>query len=334
MSRTASLLYDPNPAPPDLECGIFKRVQVFSQAHDTHLVAWELNPGASFPCEPNFFVDFGRPGTNEWEPLSNVPIVNACIAMDVQQRHWDHLADFYYRVRMVVPCLTDPDTGTCVVHLSQPQQANGIWSKQDWLLAREIARKEYLLQRKRTNQTAVGYIFKRRRFGQRCHKCLEYDTTEQQSTDCAECLGTGFLGGYFPGVDMTFTLDAPWTRGFTRNAQVGMSNNILRSGRAVAYPYLDSGDVFHRLDTAERFAVGKIQQVAEVGGIPVVVLAELRLVPVTDLIYRIPLSGGVVSSEAPCEEGCIPSNSSDSSPSPVVPAPCDYRVGLEAEEDW
>lgn len=332
--RPVSAIYDPNPPAPNLECDIFSRVQILTQPLGGHSIAWELSRNFSAPGPMRFYVDFGRSGTNEWEPISNVPIVDGCIALDPKQRHYDHLADFYYRVRLVLPNVIDPLTGSCKVYISQPQQANGIWSKRDWLLAREIARKEYLLQRKRTNLTATGNLLKLRRWGTVCIKCVEFETDEPQSVMCELCYGTRYLGGYFPAVDYVFTLDAPWGRSFKYNPQVSLQNNVFRVGRGVAYPYMDTGDVFVRNDTGERFQVSEIAQVAEVGNIPVIVSVKLALVPVTNIIYRIPLTGGIASSSSPLPPTCRSSSDSSSGQPQPQPAPCNHRIGLNDQEDW
>lgn len=310
-----SSIFDPAD-PVTMGCGIFKRLQIVTRPLGGSSIAWELTPGFSAPGPYHFYVDFGRSGTHgEWEVINSAPIIDECSFVDDSQRHWDHLVDFYYRIRLVLPNVVDIGTGLPTVYASQPHQANGLWSKKDWLLAREIARKEYLMQNKRTNMTSVGFIMKLRRWGQPCGACLEYDTEEVQSGGCATCFGTGFTGGYYKAVDFRITLDAPWQREFKRDETVSMTNNVTRKGRAVAYPYLDSGDIYIRRDSGERYFVNSISQIAEVGGIPIVIGVELKLAPVTDPIYLVPLIGGSSSSAAPA-------SSSES------------LNGLQNDDDW
>lgn len=307
-----------NPADPgSLPCGVFKRIQVVNQPLGGTLIAWELSEGFGAYGPFNFYVDFGRSGTNEWETLNEQPVVNDCVYMDVCQRYFDQLADFYYRVRLTLPNEIDPQTGTCKVYQSQPQQANGVWSKRDWLLAREIARKEYLLQRKRTNMTAVGHILKRMRYGTPCNDCKDHDTGEVINAECPVCYGTGFIGGYFPAHKFTVTMDGNWTRDFKRDPQISLRNDVIRKGRAVSYPYPDTRDVFVRKDTGERFFLHETTSIAEVGGIPVVVSVGLRLAPTTDIIYTVPLIGFKSSSSVSSSSGgpaCGPATGRDIEP--------------------
>lgn len=323
VTRPVSSVLDPNATERLSYCkmtgDVFKRIQVLAQPLGGHLIAWDLWPGMAAKSLLHFYVDFGRPATNEWEVLNTLPIVNDCLFMDPLQRHWDHLADFYYRIRLILPDQLDPATGQPQVFLSKPQQANGVWCKKDWLLARWIARKEYLYQRKAVNRTSTGFLLKRRRWGQVSPTTVEWDTGEVQSTNSEVDYGTGFLGGYFPAVDFTVSLiDDTWPRGFKLDPSISMRNDIVRNGRAVAYPYVDTFDVYVRRDTGERWFVQKINTAGEVGGIPVVVLLQLGLAPVTDIIYKVPLEKGSSSSSSP-----------SSSSAPLE----EYRIGVN-EDAW
>lgn len=325
------VIYDPTD-PVKLDCQAFSRVQVVTNPLGGTMIGWGLKEGFEVKGPSHFYVDFGRSGTHdEWQALNQAPIVDACVSFDLVQRHWDQLVDFYYRVRLVTPEDLDAN-GHCKVYVSQPQQANGLWVKRDWLLAREIIRKEYLMQNKRTNVTHVGWLLKRRRFGQRCPQCKEYVTDDVQFAHCPVCFGTGFTGGYFKAIDYRITLDAPWHRKFERDGTIGMRNDIVRQGRAVAYPYLDTRDLYVRRDSGERYLVMAIGQTAEVGGIPIVLQAELRLAPITDIIYTVPLSGGSSSSSSVSSGSSSPSSELSSSGSPA-PA-CDWRRGLRDDHDW
>ena len=295
MSDLASAIFEPLDSV-KTECGVFDRIQVLPQASGGHTLAWGLRPDFRASGPFHFYVEFGRAGMQDedWEALNRSPIVNDCTYFDSKQRYWDHLPDFYYRLRLVLPGqLVD---GLPAVHLSQLQQANGIWSKRDWLQARDIARKEYLLQRKRTNKTAVGWLLKRRRWGEPCTRCLDHDTQEVQDGGCPVCYGTGYRYGYFPALYFVATMDAPWNREFKRDPNLGTINQVVRQGRAVAYPYTDTNDVFVRQDTGERYYVNAISTLAEIGNIPVITGLELRLAPVTDVIYQVPLLGEASSS--------------------------------------
>lgn len=260
------------------------------------MIAWELKENFRSKSVFHFYVDYGFAGTDSWEVLNESPIVDACSYVDVRQRQFDHTPHYYYRVRLVLPEEINPTTGVCRVITSMPQQANGLWSKPDWLVAREICRKEYLMQRKRTVLTAVGWLFKRKRWGTQCTKCTDYDTGDVMNADCTYCFGTRFDGGYYPAVRYVISLDPPGTHEFKIKSEKGFDNDIWRTGRSVNFPHIDTDDVFFRADNGERFWIKKITAIVEIGGIPVVVKPQLKLATATDIIYTIPLTGGSSSS--------------------------------------
>ncbi len=330
-NRGVSSIFDPR----DLSAVacVFKRVIVVTQPLGGSLIAWELMAGFNAKGPFHFFVDFGR--GDDWEALNTSPVVDDCVMIDPQQRYWDHLADFYYRIRLNLPNVrTDPSdpNSPCVSLRSQPQQANGLWSKRDWLTGREIMRKEQLSQRKRTNVAFVGYILRRRRFGELCHVCQEYDTKEIENSRCPICWGTGFIGGYFRSVPATVTMTAPWQRDFKVDPQISLRNDIIRQGRTISYPSANTKDIFVCKDRGERYFINAIQALAEVGGIPVVTGLEMRLAPTTSIIYDIPLEGMVSSSSQSSQSS--PSGSSKSSSSAIPIQVCDWRVGKKDDPAW
>jgi len=325
-SRTPPIL--PQFDPTSVDCGVFSRIQVATQPLGGTVVAWGLQLGFD-PIGPlHFYVDFGRSATNEWVPLNLTPLVDECFFVDPCQRGYDQLADYYYRVRLVTP--EDKNQfGYAKAYVSTPQQANGLWNKPDWLIARDITRKELLYQKKKVNQTSAGVLLKRRRWGRNSPTTTEWDTEEILHTGAEIDYGTGKLGGYFRGVGFSVTFEAPWSRKFKADDQAGTVHagdenprSITRKGRALAYPFVERSDVYVRLDSGERFVVDKVASIAELGGVPLVVVLNLNLAPTTSIVYKIPLSGGSSSS------GSEPS-SSDSSPSPS-----EFSARLDDAGEW
>lgn len=309
--------------PGGFSCNVFERLRVVAQPKGGSLITWGLTAGFRAPGPFQFFVDEAEAGSDEWFSVTNDPIVDDCRAYDPQQRYWAQLSNVYYRVRLRTPNDLGPD-GKPKEYVSPPQQANGLWSRRDWLLARDIVRKEYLLQNKRTVITYAGVILKRRHWGEPCPKCLEYDTKEVTNVHCPVCFGTGYVGGYFPGVKCRMTFDTGWGHRKQRDDSVGMNDNITKRARAVSYPFMDTGDIFVRLDNGERYVLQKIDVIAEIGGIPIIVSPELRLAPVTDVVYDVPLERRVWSS--------ISSGSSQLAPQTTPAEIIDWRTALN--EDW
>lgn len=310
-----------------IDCNVFSRIQIQTNPLGGNVIAWGFKDSFTAKGPYHFYVDFGRSSTNEWEVLNQTPVVDDCFFTDPCQRHWDTLVDYYYRVRLVLPNVVDAG-GNCAVYVSAPQQANGIWGKSDWLKARYIMSQELKLQNKRTAKTSAGVLLKRRRYGQVSSTTTTWDTNEIQNTHADVDYGTGLIGGYFRAIDYRVTMDTPWARKFGRSDPTkGTTNEIVRTGRASAYPYVETSDVYHRLDSGERFIIREIETIAEIGNIPIIVQLKLSLAPTTSEIYKIPLSGGS-SSAAPS------SDSSASSSSDVEPARCGPTARIDESGEW
>ena len=295
----------------DPKCIAFDRIVIVTSPLGGNLITWGLKPKFKATGPFEFYIDFGRAGTDVWQTVnSSAPVVDDCGFLDINRYQFDQLADYYYRIRLVLPNETNPHTGNPVQYISLPQQANGNWNKWDWLYGRDICRKEYLLQRKRTNMTSSGFLLKRRKWGMACPQCEDFDTGEVINSQCSICYGTGFVGGYFNAVPFTVTFEQISNREFKQNGEVSLTNNIVQRGRAVAYPFIDTKDVFVRGDNGERFIIRSIANLAELGGIPLVVAPELRLAPTTDIIYQVPLvsfvdtSSTVPDPESPASLPC------------------------------
>lgn len=290
-----------------MDCDILKQIVIWHMTRGQSQIAWELSPNFHGKEPYKFFVDFGQPATDTWIALNSEPIVDDCYFNDECQRAWDQLVEHYYRIRLL--------TADGQLYKSQPTQANGGLDRKSWLRARDIVRREHLQQR-RIDGTQ-GVLLKRKKFGVRCPQCLDHDTNEVTDSECPICYGTGLVGGYYPAVEFWFTLPANFNRRLTiAQPPRGMhGDKDLQGARCVLYPQIDTRDIWVQAATDERYVIDSYQVVAEIRGLPLVAMAQLRLAPATDIVYSIPLEG--------------PSASSVSEPVAEV------RHGLDSDyEDW
>ena len=301
-----------------MDCDVITRVEVWQMTSGGTTICWEL--GKNFwPPEPDltydFYVDLGRPGTDEWIALNSEPVVDDCCFVDECRRTETDGTDTMYRVRLVFT-LSD---GTCVVYKSEPVSTFGRLDKSDWLRARDIVRREYLQQQK--IEGTQGFLLKRKKFGQRCPRCLDWDTKEVTDSDCSTCYGTGIVGGYYAGIEYWMTLNAQWGRRLTvaQPPRGTHDAGTHPTARCIFYPPLETRDIWVRADNDNRYIIDNYTSIAEIRGVPLIVAAQIRLAPASDVIYNVPIDG-------------TPSSSSSSSSA----APqCDVRTGLDSSyEDW
>lgn len=247
----------------------FKRLSIVANPAGLKTVHWTLNTKAGLPSTLDFYLDKARSGG----PWTNVagPLTDACHAVDPVRWNWNKDKNSFYRVRFQL----DGEW-----QYSTPTQAIGKWTKEDYTVAKEICRREYLLLR-RAGQD--GLLLKRKEWGEQC-SCVDYDTKEVTNDNCEICLGTGIVGGYHPGITLPILCDQP--SGRTREFKdVGLAQDESQVARVVAYPLISPDDVWVNANTNERWRVLAVSTVAEIRRVPVVQKLKLAVIPRTNVIY-------------------------------------------------
>ena len=276
----------------------FKRLDIWHMSRGGTEICWQLAENFSGPNElPHFYVDFGNAGTDTWIALNSEPIIGECCFTDECQRNWEFIHNGFYRVRMIFP--SQPDT----VYTSYPSAATGNLSKKDWLIAREIIRKE-LLQQSKIDGT-LGFLLKRKKFGVSCTNpaCLEWDTREVTDSNCPICYGTGIVGGYYPGIEHYFTFN-PGTKRRINAGQPprGVHSDINDSVRSILYPNIDTRDVWVNVGSDQRYIVDSYDVIVDMKSVPLVGTVHLKLAPATDVVYSVPIEGTPPLEEPPVSE--------------------------------
>ena len=239
-------------------------------------VSWKLsdsyNPGAL----STFTLQFSHSGaSDDWDDI--VSGVDVCMLTDLTRRLFgslDMLAN--YRIK-----LTDPNNN---VSFSPSVQVNGNANRHDFLIGREIFRKELLRLQRYVGKR--GWLLKAKRFGTECAACVDQDTKDVTDSNCVICYGTGIVGGYHAGEPFWFELGMQ-SNHIKIDLDHGPTEHILLDSRAVATPNLDDYDLWIREDTDERYFVRGVQVQAFLAR-PIVVVARLYKSPMDNVIYTIP----------------------------------------------
>lgn len=267
------------------------------------VIYWIVDPQMTDPGPWTFQAQWGRTVNDTWTDVSVTPVKDSYFTIDPNSHLYGKQIDLYYRVRMT--------TGAGRTFYSDPARADGGLPDRDWKMAREIVRKEYLNLMK--NPLGIkGCLLKRRNWGDRCIHSTDHDTGEMTRPDCFQCFDTGILQGYYPPVEF-WVLNTPRQQRIMRNDQEGMVGNIVMQVRAVAYPYVDSGDVWVASDDDRRWFVNTVNKAVFIRTKPLVLQLELRLAPASNIIYDFPLEvcgiGG--SARDPADPCVLPAPDAD-----------------------
>ncbi len=280
----------------------FKRIYVTVTPNGTAVIEWRLDRCFLFPGDLLRFYVETAPSGGEWIRLNpGDPVVNSCVYVDTGKVPGTYNKNscgsmgnqWFYRV-----VANDGETD----FFSQPESMYGVLSRHDWLIARDVVRKEYLALRK--FHGTLGYLLKRREYGAPCSNeaCLDWDTEQPQVSNCPLCYGTGFLRGYYDGIP--FWIDFSAAESSKDVVQpFGTVDPMVRAGRCVAYPLLDTYDLWIDADKNLRFLVRKLRPAVEVRARALVYVGEFHQLPHGRIEYTVPV-----------DQPPLPSSSEDPAP--------------------
>jgi hypothetical protein len=276
---------------------VFSRVWVDNVMRGGTLIYWQMDDAFTDPGPWEFQAQWGRTVNGPWTDLSIVPVQDTYYTVDPESHLYAKQIDLYYRVRVT--------SGAARTFYSDPTRADGGLPERDWRIAREIIRKEYLYYMKSPGGIR-GCLLKRRNWGDRCTECTDYDTGEVSKPKCYTCYGTGIVGGYYPPFSYWVLMQGQRSQRISRDDQKGMQADKTMTVRGVAYPYIESGDIWVSTDNDRRWVVNGMQEVTIMRTRPVVLNLELRLAPASDIIYDFPLdSCGTGGSAREPEDPCV-----------------------------
>lgn len=251
-----------------------KRTRVQIDTDGYKVITWDLQ-GVS---TADIYIDWARSG-GDWTERAG-PLTDQCTYTDTEKYNWNKDRDLYYRIRF-----TD---GGGTEHVGQPARAgDGFLNKHDWLLFREIMRKECLLLSGYTGM--AGEYLRRKHWGVKCPICLDYDTEEVVNGSCPTCFGTRFVGGYYTAI-MTNVSEVDLAT-INKNVLKGLGTVDDKSivVRSLAFPMPDSMDLWVNTANNDRYVIRKIKVHVSFKGIPVVLLIKLEKLPYTDVVYDTPV---------------------------------------------
>lgn len=238
---------------------------------------WKLS---EYSGAPEFYVEWARAGS-EWTELAG-PLLG-CTYLDTVKRDFGKVADTFYRIRMEVG-------GN--ISYSDAVAALGPWNREDFRTAKEICRKETLVIKRMGRK---GLFMRRRDWGDKCPVCRDFDTSEPTQSRCTTCYGTGFVGGYWPPIYMPVLFTKPGDSTTTLTENKNFTQPTIREIRVVAWPRVDTQDMWFDLEADERYVIKVVTAVAEVRNIPIIQHLVIEQLPKSDIVYTQAFSTAVVT---------------------------------------
>ena len=265
-----------NPLPVIEHDGVFDRVIITPHMRGGSTVSWWLD-SRRFQVEGpyTFFLEWAEHPDADFVQVAG-PTTDS-VLVDSEQRRFSKLSHSVYRVRISTP------SGD---YYSASHLLMGNLNRHDYLLAREIVRREYLQLLRFTGTN--GIYLARKQWGELCSECSDYQTDMATNSHCTTCYGTGFVGGYHDPSVLYLGEDRTAVRA-QRKDNIGVVNDQTQIVRAVACPFLTAKDVWVNLDTDERWLIEQKHELAAMRGAPLVFAVELRLIEPSSVVYDISL---------------------------------------------
>lgn len=243
-------------------------------------ISWELNELFSDPFPHEFLLEgqIAAPrSADDWQTIGT-SAQDVFQLEDSADRHLGMYQDFRYRVKLVTP------TG---VYYSRSVGRPDPLSFRDWRISRDMVRKERL--RHQLFTSLRGWLFRRRRGGPRCPRCVNEVDTGPTDDRCEDCLGTGYDRGYFPPQYAEMQLEVHAVQGQVDPAKIRgtVEDRIIQGARMLGDPYPYAQDVFVDGRTNLRYIIQNTQEAAIIRDYPVVTLVTAKVANQGDITYSL-----------------------------------------------
>lgn len=214
------------------------------------LVKWSLEPTSQNLKNLVYFIDRGEsPEDLKQLNAKGIPSGGLCEYVDYEVRLKDTEKLYYYRVRAVE--LNDAHT----VELQTFQTAPFIWEGTPDTVASYIIEEHLFAFREVYGMPAL--IFKKMKEGARCPECWDTVLKRVTKSTCTTCMGTGYLGGYYPFIEawMDFNPDPK----MTVISEFGERQPSQTDALFTNYPQLTSGDLIVELQSNRYWRISNVR---------------------------------------------------------------------------
>ena len=240
---------------------------------------WELNDSFSAPGPFLFRIQMAPTPSGPWETISP-PIEDVYYWADSRKRVGKTVAR-NYRVTMI--------DANGAMYASEPVTPAGDLDLREFLIAREILRKEELNARMMAG--VMGQVWIAAEYGRKCPKCLDPITGHVRNSHCSKCHGTGFYPSHYGPFDMWLSFSQS-QHGMSHDDVGGTKDEKQFSVRAIGTPRLKKNDVVRDTGSGKMFYIQTVSNVSEIRRIPIVQQLVVSEAATTDQCYDLPARKG------------------------------------------
>ena len=263
----------------------FRRLDVVPGYGTGFAFHWTMAEDFSEAPPWTFKVQVSQAPTSGWEDLS--PKLQNSFFWSSDK---DETASLLTNKRDVLWFRVTLSTGDGRSYASLPMQPYGDLPKREFLLGRDIMRREVLHCRGMAG--TLNAVLCRNTHGPRCAKCVDPVSGTRRDSHCSVCMGTGFDPPYHGPYRMWMSFSADQQHSVAVESD-GTTEQKMFQVRAIGSLLLYKDDIVVDLASDKRYKVNQFSVVVEIRRVPLVqtlVVSELAL---SDAAYDIVLPPGL-----------------------------------------
>lgn len=222
-------------------------VKIYPLFYKKVIVEWSIPPSWG-SCTFNVYK--GDTEQGEFDKVNLTPLSSTNFFADTTTQDFSKFHRSYYVVEVILP---QPDGRSIKSPIATWQN---IRTNLMGIRAVEITRRETILLDKFVGVDTL--IFRKKYFGERCPNCYNKDIEKVTKDHCLTCLGTSFLGGYFPGMATKMCYEISPNN--TQLTYLGKLETNQTSAWTISSPVLMTHDLILRVPDYKLFRIESINQ--------------------------------------------------------------------------
>ena len=236
---------------------------------------WEISQSYHEQLPWTFTVEEGPSSEGPWIVISP-PLVNIFSWFDGKRRVVGKDPVLFFRVKLVTA------EG---IHYSAIKTPYGDLDRREYLLVKDIMRREVLQQR--TLAGVLAKLWIKATWGAKCTNCIDPITGDVISSNCALCMGTGRLPPYHGPYDVWATFTPTQRNLELKPDGTGLHQPYTWMIRMVGFPYAKDYDIVVDTASDKRYIVDGVNNELEIRRVPVIQVLHANELPVSDPAYRL-----------------------------------------------
>jgi hypothetical protein len=254
---------------------VIKRLDILPNYTTGFTFVWEMQGDFVAPAPWIFTIQQSQVFNGPWTTISP-GLTNVQRWTDNTHRAVSKDAVLYFRVT-----LTTPKT----VYYSDPVAPYGEVNRREWLIIKDIMRREVLQARTLAGVTCRIWI--RSVVGAKCTVCLDPVTGGITNSACPSCFGVGKVPPYHGPYDAWCTFTPKSTDTVQGEGGAGTRQPVSHQVRMVVAPYMKDGDIVIDVHQDKRYYVDQVAIQTELRRVPIVQVLTCHEAPVTEPIYKL-----------------------------------------------